>query len=366
MTRLQKSNGTPTAGWFTLGRIVLVTGALIIGANTFMSWHSIATLNELKVGGPRYGQIAAGKDFIADILPPPLFPVEAYAIANLLSDNPELLATKKPLLDDLHLQFDKRLKYWMTEAGDLRFLQGEVKQKFASAFGALGEKFWNEIDLTLLPAIERNDRAAVDAAVHRLAGQYGEFRALIDGALPDVFNNIAAAELEAVAEANWKDTIGMFIAGFVVLLISALVYAMFPMIVYPILEVTGLLARLARGDISEDEGSTGGVKGERRQRKRVAESRGDEIGQLARAAVAFKQNSLDALRLSRQQQEARQRAVEEGRRLQEEAIARERATVSDSIGRGLTRLAGKDLTYRIGNIPEAYAKLQEDFNSALD
>ena len=41
--------------------------------------------------------------------------------------------------------------------------------------------------------------------------------------------------------------------------------------------------------------------------------------------------------------------------------------VSSSIGAGLAKLAAKDLTFRLDdNLPEAYAKLQSDFNHALE
>jgi methyl-accepting chemotaxis protein len=58
----------------------------------------------------------------------------------------------------------------------------------------------------------------------------------------------------------------------------------------------------------------------------------------------------------------RRRAEEAGR----EALEQERATVANSIGVGLDKLAAKDLTYRMSSdIPEAYRKLQTDFNAAI-
>ena len=58
----------------------------------------------------------------------------------------------------------------------------------------------------------------------------------------------------------------------------------------------------------------------------------------------------------------RRRAEEAG----QEAIQQERAIVANSIGVGLARLAAKDLTYRMSSdLPEAYRKLQTDFNEAI-
>jgi methyl-accepting chemotaxis protein len=51
----------------------------------------------------------------------------------------------------------------------------------------------------------------------------------------------------------------------------------------------------------------------------------------------------------------------------QEAIRQERALVANSIGVGLSKLAAKDLTYRMeGEIPDAYRKLQTDFNAAIE
>jgi methyl-accepting chemotaxis protein len=60
-------------------------------------------------------------------------------------------------------------------------------------------------------------------------------------------------------------------------------------------------------------------------------------------------------------------AAEEARLKGEaETQAKERAIVANSIGAGLAKLAAKDLTFRVNDdLPEAYAKLQADFNEAL-
>ncbi len=53
------------------------------------------------------------------------------------------------------------------------------------------------------------------------------------------------------------------------------------------------------------------------------------------------------------------------RSAEQEAIDRERALVSDSIGHALHKLASKDLTYRLSdNLPEAYEELRRNFNES--
>jgi methyl-accepting chemotaxis protein len=92
----------------------------------------------------------------------------------------------------------------------------------------------------------------------------------------------------------------------------------------------------------------------------------DEIGGMAKALAVFRDAAHDKVRMERETEQARIAAEAERVRAQEEAISQERAMVSQSIGKGLASLAAKDLTYRLNDkLPDAYAKLQDDFNHAV-
>ena len=97
------------------------------------------------------------------------------------------------------------------------------------------------------------------------------------------------------------------------------------------------------------------------------QKRGDEIGSLAQTVESMKATLVERNRLQ-EEAAATARAAEQSRRqAEEEAIGRERALVSQSIGASLVKLASKDLSYRMGDdIPDAYRKLQADFNEALE
>jgi methyl-accepting chemotaxis protein len=112
-----------------------------------------------------------------------------------------------------------------------------------------------------------------------------------------------------------------------------------------------LMARYAHNDIK------GAIEGCDRR---------DEVGLLARAFQAFKTNC-EAWQVSdADAAAAKKREEEERRRADEALIAKERALVAKTIGEALARLAANDLTYRMtDDLPEAYSKLQSDFNHAL-
>jgi methyl-accepting chemotaxis protein len=103
----------------------------------------------------------------------------------------------------------------------------------------------------------------------------------------------------------------------------------------------------------------------------------DEIGDMARAVCVLRSAASEKARFEREAAElekeaAQHRADTESQRLRNEqerhqAIERERTLVANSIGSGLAKLAAMDLTCRMtDDMPEAYRKLQTDFNAALE
>ena len=134
-------------------------------------------------------------------------------------------------------------------------------------------------------------------------------------------------------------------------------------------QLSGLATRMraiARGDLDTEI---------------VGAERGDELGDMARALETFKATAIEKIRVTEARERERQahaeaeraaeaaraadaQAQEAARALAEtRAIEHERAGVVSSIGAGLARLAARDLTTRIvDRLPDAYARLQADFN----
>ena len=100
----------------------------------------------------------------------------------------------------------------------------------------------------------------------------------------------------------------------------------------------------------------------------VGAQRKDEVGAMARSVQVFKDNALALRTAEAAQQRASAETEAERRRNQEvaEAAAREQAFVMEHIATGLNRLADGDLTYRVdADFPQAYQRLQSDFNGAI-
>ncbi len=95
----------------------------------------------------------------------------------------------------------------------------------------------------------------------------------------------------------------------------------------------------------------------------------DELGQMARTLLVFRDAAVEKERLEAQAAEDRRIADEERQRSEaaKAEAARQVAQVVNGLGSGLERLAQGDLTYRVrDNWAEEYTKIQQDFNGAID
>ena len=107
--------------------------------------------------------------------------------------------------------------------------------------------------------------------------------------------------------------------------------------------------------------------------------RKDEIGQMARAVVIFRDAAVDKQRLEKETEESRRLADDE-RRMAAEArtkatedqalaqarAAEEQASVVRSLADGLSAIAGVNLRFRLNDdFSEAYRQIKDDFNSTV-
>jgi len=149
----------------------------------------------------------------------------------------------------------------------------------------------------------------------------------------------------------WANTVKIGSAMVLGILVTfGVAYLVVRSVVNPVNALTGVMGRLASGD--------NGVEV-------PAVERGDEIGEMARAVLVFKEAAIEKLRLEAETSEAR--AAAEGERARnEEQKAREAAedhAVVSALAAGLSALAAGDLTYRITEPFAAKAQqLKDDFN----
>ncbi len=125
--------------------------------------YSLSTLKDVKVNGPRYKVIALGKDLQADILPPPEYILESYALAMEILDveSKERRDTIVAKGDQLKKDFETRLAFWEKNMPDdaMRKLLLEDAAKPA-------QEFFQLRDSTFLTALKSGDKPKAESILN--------------------------------------------------------------------------------------------------------------------------------------------------------------------------------------------------------
>ncbi len=200
----------------------------------------------------------------------------------------------------------------------------------------------------------RHDQAALEAFTNK------DMYAAIDpvsakiSALVDLQIDVARQEGAAAhAVAGWMLISMLGIGALALLAIAYSVWTVVLGVTQPMQSLTRMMQKLAQGSLDID------VPGQ---------SRKDELGDMSKAVVIFRENAIERERLEREA-EAQRNLTDQERRARESAAAAEaaeQAKVVGQVGEGLARLSSGDLTFRIETpFAPAYEKLRDDFNMAL-
>jgi methyl-accepting chemotaxis protein len=238
----------------------------------------------------------------------------------------------------------------LMSAKDLNPGNAATYDEFAKEFGEIYARLQNVIDLG----------AKYETHRARLAMAEIDQQLMLTSAKIDTFTDVLRAQ---IAEARGtihkdveRDVFLNYAVGFGALFLCLLLgfwLSVFK-ISRPLNQVAQRMDQLAGGDLAVE------IEGQ---------SRGDEVGAMARAVQVFKDNAM-ALKSAEEAAEQQRQAAEAERArndAQREETALQVAMVVEGLGAGLERLARGDLTYRVTSAWAAeYAKIKEDFNEAID
>ncbi len=332
------------SGSINLFGAALTLGLVLLGVVT---WFSI---DKVRIGGSLYNHIVAGKDLTADILPPPLYVIEAYLDASgaYASGTPSDGAKAEKKLAQLHADYDSRLAHWRTVdfAPDAKaLLVGDSDQAAQRVWSAAAR---------LTTAERGGDKVGADAAYAEMKLAYEAHRAAIDAIVPIVAQE--AVQVEAGARHDQAVDLGVMIAvgALLATIIAGGVWVMRRAVVRPIEAITRYMTGLAGGDYDTPVPFAG---------------RGDELGDMAKAIAIFREGVLERRTLRLEQETDRARA--ETARLTDEAerstAQRAREQAMNSLATGLGRLSNGDIGYRLEKAFAAdYEPLRADFNGTVE
>ena len=236
---------------------------------------ALMAIGELKVGGPIYTRIVLGKDLIADILPPPEYIIESYLEATLVLNDPASLGTRKERLAQLRKDYDARHEYWVADST----YDPAIVGKLIGPAHAEAARFWDEVEKTLLPAIERGEMEKAAASYAAVTAAYAAHRAVIDEIVADANRYNAESEAAAARNESWYMVIVWAVSGIVLLIVLGGVLFMVTGVVRPVARMTSVMKSLAEGLLDIEIPSA---------------HRRDEIGQMAKAVDVFRENAIEA------------------------------------------------------------------------
>ncbi|MBP7815259.1 MAG: HAMP domain-containing protein, partial [Phenylobacterium sp.] len=312
-----------------ISKAISLMGALVFAAMLASVGASLYAIQQLRVGGPLYERIVLGKDLVADILPPPEYVIEAYLEARLAIDNPSAVAQSKARLSQLHKEYDDRHAFWLTAR-----LPENLKRDMVETSHAQVQAFWGHIENDYLPALERGDIVVARAALDDIATDYARHRLVVDRMV--IASNAMNAAVEAQA-GRQRASLFSLASGLALLAAAALAAGLWAVrmgLVAPIIRMTQVMSRLAAGE---------------HRLETPFKSRGDEVGEMARAVEVFRASAIERDDLQRReiQEQERANAARESEANARDAASAQRAGVMGALACGLERLSAGDLECRI-------------------
>ncbi|MFO1261101.1 MAG: methyl-accepting chemotaxis protein [Sphingomonadaceae bacterium] len=291
---------------------------------------AVRDINMIRLGGALESE--QRKFFLlgGDAMPPPLFVVRPYLEMTLAIDEPERRDFHVGNIEKLKAEYEDRKAYWTKET-----LPADMRTKLNNAL-VESDKLFEIAERQLIPALRRNDLAAA-RHIHSvlMAPHYRQHRATMDSVIAELTKE--TDQIQKQGQETLQSVIWVLSALGLSLLIGtgAFTWTMLSRVAKPLSNTAQTMRAMVNGDLSANiEGDT----------------RSDEMGDVARALVAFRQAEVDKRSLE-----------EEGKKQNIE-----RARIIDSLSVALRHLANGDVSYRIEDQFEGqYEELRMDFNSAL-
>lgn len=250
-------------------RLAILMGIFAGGFLLYGLW-SFRTLDALRVNGPLYAEIIQGKDLIADVLPPPLYIIESFLVAQQLAASTNQVDRDQlaQRLRTLHAQQMSRVLYWQSRHLDQGLAQS-LKQANMHATA-----FYNEAFGQLVPAIELGDRPRAELALQTMKRLYEQHRQVIDDVVALAASRARFTEAQAAERIEYDSVLLLAILLLSLASATALAWLISRSIAQPLAQSLALAQRVRGGDLSSQP----------------LEPYGDEAGQLLTALHGLQQD----------------------------------------------------------------------------
>ncbi|MBB3648490.1 methyl-accepting chemotaxis protein [Rhizobium sp. BK619] len=331
----------------SVSRLIMLFGIIVTAGLILAVGLQTKAFEELRVRGPVYNGLVEGKDLVADILPPPIFVVEAYMLATEGAVHTELLHLNLGRIVELHKGYLDRKAFWAKAD-----LPAEVRARLSGVYSS-ADVFWDEVERSYASAVSQKDEHAVHAALDQLKDAFHAHEAQVN--VLAQLSNVWLAKSETAAEAAGVRARTLALSGSAISVALFLVGLWFvrSRAIRPLFAIADNMQELAGGDYTKSVPFL---------------SRTDEIGVIAGAVEVFRHSGMERQRLQQEMDDSRtvaQREAAERSRLQAQQ-AELLEQVVQTLGAGLGRLADCNIRTTIDE-PFAvdFEPLRHDFNNSI-
>ncbi|MCF1482503.1 HAMP domain-containing protein [Agrobacterium vitis] len=332
----------------SISSTVIISGVILAVGVVITLATAMQTLQRLKVNGPIYQQIVDSKDLIADILPPPLYLVEAYSLINESALQPDMAAINIDRLKLLKSQYQERRDYWKGTT-----LPDALRSKLQQDVLVKGDAFWTQMDQAVILALSSADPSVLKAALNELKERFHTHEAAVNQ-LVDMGNTYGKLrETEAATETASRETVSYALGSALILLSLASIVIVQRRALSPLRHMTTAMTAMAHGDLDTPPPYA---------------TRTDEIGEIAHALSIFRDAGLEKRRLEQEADASRASTEEQRRQREAERAAEAQALrrVVEELGDGLHRLAECNMRTTLDTPFDArFDTLRSDFNDSI-
>ncbi|MCE9634039.1 MAG: methyl-accepting chemotaxis protein [Methylophilales bacterium] len=176
------------------GKSLIVNQIAVIFVLAILTGVGLYSLEVMQQSADEMGQ---GKDVVADILPPPLYLIEAQLTCHeLLAATP---LSRQPYIDKLNQlkkDYDQRNEYWQTSS-----LDAAVKSTLMGEQRSNADQFWQEVMTSFVPAIQAGNQDAALASFQLVTRHYEAHRKGVDTTVT-LANQYAGDKLTHLTQAS--------------------------------------------------------------------------------------------------------------------------------------------------------------------
>ncbi len=256
-----------------LSRFSKLASAAVVAGFALTIGVSLYSLGEFKIGGPLCDKVMLGKDLVSDILPPPEYIIEAYLESSLLAKEPQSISEHRKRLTELKKDYESCHEYWAAQDID-----AQAKSQLLQKAHEPAQRFWQLLETSFYPAVEKKDLGAIEAAFQKLTSAYSQHRAAIDETVLLANRSNDGIVAESTQFARNVNFVLIFLSGVVLALVFAIAWGVPALILKPLHQMCDSILSLANG---------------RHELAIPMTARKDELGDIARSVEVLRQKAIE-------------------------------------------------------------------------